>query len=195
MNKGPKLSKACPGAKIKIMASGPFTCYAMDKGKRTLILGPLSYNARNLNAQLPWDIDQVYVKCEKSTEWTLEWSRQPFPKSIPDKTPIEIGIVDQPLSIHEEMRRFIREEVSRNAQEHGQTSFEEEDDFDIEDPDEIYSPYEMSDMQEDYIGEVTTIPAKTEPAAPVAEPQAAPMEKPKEPEPTGASPSQDTPLV
>lgn len=195
MNKGPKNTSAVQGASIEIRSSGPFTCYAMDAGKRSLILGPLNANARILKTRLPQDVDTIFVKCEKSTEWTFEWKANPNPISDLDKTPIEIGIDrDAPLSIHDEMKRFIREEVSRVAVTNSQSSFEEEDDFDIEDDLEPTSPYEMTEMQEETPIEqpiTNTIPAKTEPAEPVAKPKAANDESYKEPNPEDATLSQD----
>lgn len=66
-----------------------------------------------------------------------------------DHTPVEIP--DQrPLTLREEMQRYIRTELSRMAQvqEHG--SFEDEDDFEEEDPDPDWtSPYEVHDMLPD----------------------------------------------
>lgn len=56
----------------------------------------------------------------------------------PDTTPVEIpGNRERPLSLREDMRRFIREELSKHAAEqHEAETFEESDDFTI-DEDEI----------------------------------------------------------
>ncbi len=195
MNKGPGNATAAPGASVQIRTSGTFTVFLLESGKRTAILGPLNHNSRSLNTKLPWDSHMFYVKCEKSTEWSMTWKANPFPNTHPDTTPLEISIGDEkPLSIHEEMRRFIREEISHAAQQQGQESFEEEDDFDIPDPDEITSPYEMSEMQEEYLGEVTTLPAKTDPiVADDAKPKEAPEIIAETDGTEGASPTLDTP--
>jgi hypothetical protein len=53
-----------------------------------------------------------------------------------------------PPNIRDEMRRFIREEISQRAAEYGQPSFEEEDDFEIDDSeiDLTVSQYTLVDM-------------------------------------------------
>ncbi|AXL15338.1 hypothetical protein [Microviridae sp.] len=66
-------------------------------------------------------------------------------RESPDPTPIHIpGLTDNspPLSLREEMRRFISQEVSKVATDHGEESFEESNDLDItEDVSDILSPY------------------------------------------------------
>lgn len=66
-----------------------------------------------------------------------------------DKTPMETTLV-RPLTLREEMQRYIRYELSRQAEDMGLPSFEEEDDFDEEEPEpDMVSPYELHDMYED----------------------------------------------
>ncbi len=62
-------------------------------------------------------------------------------KEYPDQTPIHIpGVTDRPapLTLRDEMRRYIREQISQAAAQSAEfETFEESDDFDItdEDPD------------------------------------------------------------
>lgn len=76
-------------------------------------------------------------------------------QEVPDPTPIHIPGADRPLTIREEMQRFIREEISRAAVVNdGAGSFEEEDDF-SEDGGENdflsqYSVIELHPEEEDY---------------------------------------------
>ncbi len=169
MEKGSKEIKVKPGSTIVVMASGQFCAYGVEGNKRTLILGPVNANQRYLRYHLPADIERVYIKTEKSTEWSLTWSM--YNKSeILDNTPVEMPVgYHLPETLADQMRRFIREEVSA-AREDDQGSFEDEDDFYDEDP--LLSPYEMTDMQEveEILAEDNeppepphTIPAKTEP--------------------------------
>ena len=62
---------------------------------------------------------------------------RPKDREIPDPVPIHIPGDERPPTLREEMQRFIREEISRAAiaGESGHGSFEEEDDFEIEDGD------------------------------------------------------------
>lgn len=73
-------------------------------------------------------------------------------REIPDQTPVEMPIgYRRPLTMEERMQKYIREEMSRRAADDGMESFEEADDFDVEDEDE-YDPisgYEMSELQEE----------------------------------------------
>lgn len=55
-----------------------------------------------------------------------------FPKEKLDPTPISVPVT-RPLTLREEMQRFIRTELSKEMAAHGQPTFEEEDDFDIDD--------------------------------------------------------------
>ncbi len=90
-------------------------------------------------------MDTVYVQTEKSVEWTLTWSC--YNRSeILDNTPVEMPVgYEHPESLADQMRRFIRDEVSA-ARDEDQGSFEDEDDFEDDDP--LLTDYELTDMQE-----------------------------------------------
>lgn len=63
----------------------------------------------------------------------------------PDPTPIEISLDSRPLTIHEQLARFVtNNEIRERQMRAGIDTFDEADDFDIEDEDEMYnfSPYE-----------------------------------------------------
>ena len=70
-----------------------------------------------------------------------------------DLTPIAIPIGNKkPLSLQEEIQRFIRSEISENAESKGEETFEEADDFEEENPETLdLSNYEFPEIQEDYI--------------------------------------------
>lgn len=146
MRKGSQEIKCKIGATITVRSSGPFCVYALEKKKRTMILGPISANARILRYRLPAEIHTVYVETEKKTQWSIDWSYF-SPSEHLDTTPIELPIgYQQPETLAEQMRRFIRQEVSQVAQAQSLGTFTEEDDF--EEDDEPLTPYEMTDMQE-----------------------------------------------
>lgn len=65
-------------------------------------------------------------------------------REVVDSTPISVPHNWQrPLSLHEEIKRFVRAELSRAAQDQDVETFEDADDFDIdEDPDPL-SAYEL----------------------------------------------------
>lgn len=152
MLKGPQKISVNDRDLVTVKCDQEFTVYGLVKGRREFILGPLQSTARILHYRLPTGVNQVEVKTAKSTNISVDIEPWVNPKEIPDDTPIEIT-VEKPLTLQEEMRRFIREEVSRVAQSEGEPTFEEEDDFEIEDEEKFDSPYTITEMQEEYLGE------------------------------------------
>lgn len=75
-------------------------------------------------------------------------------REVADQTPIAIPAGwDRPESLQDQIKRLIRVQLSRQALEMGQESFEESDDFDI--PDEsgdFVSPYEVREMEPEALG-------------------------------------------
>lgn len=74
-------------------------------------------------------------------------------KEMPDPTPIAIPVRRALPGSIDEMRRAIREEMSRAAMNAGHETFEEANDFDVPDADELEprSPHEYTEMQEEYL--------------------------------------------
>lgn len=73
-------------------------------------------------------------------------------REIPDKSVVEVPLkFSRPLSIQEEIKRFVRTEMSRQAQEGGMETFEEAEDFDVDEDEDFRSPYELTMMQEERI--------------------------------------------
>lgn len=73
---------------------------------------------------------------------------------VPDPTPMALPVgVKRPLSLREQIQRFVREELSAVSAQQGHETFEEADDFDIEDEDDGHkfaSKWELSADQESY---------------------------------------------
>lgn len=71
-------------------------------------------------------------------------------REIPDPTPVEVPLRFRGQeSTDERIRRIIRETISRQAAESGWESFDDANDFEVdEDPDPV-SQYELTDMQEE----------------------------------------------
>ena len=57
-----------------------------------------------------------------------------------------------PPSFEERMQAFVRGELSRIAEDKGMPTFEEEDDFDIDDEDDLLSPYQVREVVPDISG-------------------------------------------
>lgn len=104
-------------------------------------------------------------------------------QEIPDPTPIEIPSgLRRPPSIHDEMKRFIRMELSRQQSEAGLESFEEADDFDLDESeiDDIPTPYMVADYvdmaPENPGGVIETLDGETVKQAESMPPAEAPQE-------------------
>jgi len=71
-------------------------------------------------------------------------------REIPVRGKIAIPIgFHTPPSLQEQIRRFIRIEASNMAAAAGHETFEESDDFDVDDDVDFKSPHEMTELQEE----------------------------------------------
>lgn len=65
-------------------------------------------------------------------------------REIPDKTPLEMPLgLKKPESMEDMIRRYVRVEASKVARHEGMETFEEADDFDMEDEDDLEDPYSV----------------------------------------------------
>lgn len=71
---------------------------------------------------------------------------------IPDPIPVEVPLKfrDRPLTIQEEIARYVRINLSQHAAEQGEESFEEADDFDVEDENHD-GPYQYAELEEESV--------------------------------------------
>ena len=111
--KGTKTTTVDPLARVRIFSTSEFICYGKTDGKRTGILGPPNSTVRTWTFQLPAEYNGVEIKTEKTTEWSLDWIPTDK-KETPDPTPVETSL-EPPLTLREEMKRFITSELSRVA--------------------------------------------------------------------------------
>lgn len=102
----------------------------------------------------------------------------------PDPTPVELpGDWERPPTMEELIQRYVRTTLSQAAAEDGFESFEEADDFEIDEP-EPFSAFELQPMQE----EAELLRAEAEQPA-----QNAPAEPPPEEESNAENPSVSAP--
>lgn len=93
---------------------------------------------------------------------------------VPDSRPVEVPTrLKMPLSRAEQIRAFIRHELSRSADENGRESFEEADDFSIDEA-EPYSPYELRELEGQPFPASPPEAAKPEVSSPASRPHDAP---------------------
>lgn len=75
---------------------------------------------------------------------------------VGDPTPIEVPVgFKRPPTIHEQIKMFIRREMSQTAAQQGLETFDEMNDFGNDEDDDILptSPHEFSEAQEEYLKE------------------------------------------
>lgn len=71
-------------------------------------------------------------------------------REVLDTTPVEMPLnYRHPPSMAEMIRTAIRQEMSQQAASKGMESFEEADDFVVDEEDEFVSPYQLTEMQEE----------------------------------------------
>lgn len=146
MNYGNMVIPAKPGNQVWIRASGSFIVYAVgESGQRLRILGPNNAQKRSLVLLVP-TCKQLEIETDESTAWEIEEKSVPNKREALDQTPVEIPVgVIRPESLESIMARMINERFSQMAEENGMETFEEADDFDIDD--ELpKTPYEMVDL-------------------------------------------------
>lgn len=71
---------------------------------------------------------------------------------IPDDRPVEVALrLNRPLTLQERIKRFVREELSQEADANGFDSFDEANDFDIpgDDTPEVITTHEIRGMSDE----------------------------------------------
>lgn len=95
-------------------------------------------------------------------------------RELPDSTPIELPLHWQrPQTIQEQIRSFVRSELSRRAAAQGEETFEEADDFDVDDDFDPRSPWELNFDQEQEPRQTAEPPAPAPPPPPPPDPDKA----------------------
>ncbi len=187
LEKGSKLVKVSAPSRIVVQSDGEFAVYAMEGDFKVDVLGPSSASDRICVVDLVGELDGIFVSVKPSVRWSCRFLNLTDGKEYLDPTPVEIPVgYEKPLSLKQDMMRFIREEVSASADRNGADSFDESDDFDIGFEDEPVSDYEFAELQDDY-----------EPEEVVVAPEEPPKKDPRKADPDPPPPSDppDKPVV
>lgn len=131
-----------PGVYI-VKATGPITIYECDGEDRLDIL----CHTDGMNPIFKISVNQgIEVVCADSITWSIAPVRVPVSRERPDPVPFAVTEV-KPLTLKEEMQRFIRSQMAAALAPSGEVeSFEEANDFDVDDDVDLMSPYEVLDM-------------------------------------------------
>lgn len=150
--------------RVTLRTTGPFTLVEIDAdGEVINILGPENSEGRFLRVVPSLKAAAVQVLCGDSTSYVYLDENLPSRKEVPDPIPVEVPYdMTRPPTMEELIRMHVRQAMADHSDDLG--TFEEEDDFDIDEEDLPYSQYEMRDMVEE---ELTGYPV--EPTSPPAE--------------------------
>lgn len=132
------------------------------------------------------------VDCAKDCHYSIDFAPYNDLKEHPDPTPVEEPVDAAPQSQQELINEQIKQMFARYAEEQGQESPEEADDFDIDDPyDDPLTGYELFAMEMDDLldyMEERGIEAPTGP--PRVEPEKDKQEEDRDDDPSGESDSE-----
>lgn len=100
-----------------------------------------------------------------------------------DTTPVEIPTrLRLPQTRTDQIRAYIREELSRAQADQGQETFEEADDLEPDDEEYLaYSPYEERELEPPAPLQNGVAPVGAQPADPAAKPEGTPSAQPPAP--------------
>lgn len=133
---------------VSFRADGPFTLYAGDEETKQVLLGPRNSTDRVWRGVLP-DSAGVHVRCTDSCMWHMEAVAIPPTFEVPDPTPMEVPLELRGMSFTDEIKQFVRQELQMQKEMHEMESFEEANDFEMDDEDDdgtIMSGYQYEEM-------------------------------------------------
>ena len=113
-------------------------------------LGPGAATDRRSVIVMPPGEQTINVRTGKSTLWHLHAEATPLPYEVPDPTPIEIPVELRDMSLVDEIKEYVRGEMMLRQEDEGMETFEEANDFDMEEEEpELVSSYEFDEMDSD----------------------------------------------
>lgn len=140
-----------PGSIVTVRSSETFVIYGCRGATHVALLGPATVSHRFCRFRVPDICDHIEVKVKPSVVWSGVEERRNA-KEYPDPTPVELPLGHhKPESLEDTMKRFVRDYVGQVfAEQQGMETFEEADDFDVDDPGEeqLFSQYDVEDMVE-----------------------------------------------
>lgn len=97
-------------------------------------------------ANSPFDVTVDYKKLEEleNLEARIGFRLDKFGHEVPDPTPLSLPSgFRRPETLQEQVRRLVRTQLSQAAAEQGEETFEESEDFDVDDDFDPSTPFEV----------------------------------------------------
>ncbi len=190
LRKGSEKFKIEPPLRLTVEADGEFTVFSLRGNKREAIVAPRKVSDRYSTCDLRGDVDGFEVRVKPTCLWAMSVLPLANGERV-DNTPVEVPVgYGHPTPLRDQMKMWIREEMSLAAELEGEESFEEADDFDVDDVDEVdlASPYEMTELQEEFVDPEVSAdddppPAEDPPEEPPVDPDKPEVGKPADPAP------------
>lgn len=134
-----------PKGIVRVHSDGPCKVYFVDGSEKQ----PLGQTSDGFLRLVSRCTQPLSVSCGPNTRYGLSIVDNGA-RDEADPLPCEVNIPDdRPMGFEAMVRQFVAVELSRQAESKNFPSFEEEDDFEIEDEDQFHSPYELVEMQEE----------------------------------------------
>ncbi|AXL14879.1 hypothetical protein [Microviridae sp.] len=147
LRRGSETVSLAEGTTVTVRANGPFTIYGTKAKERVSIIGPADETKRYCKF-IMHGISEFEISCDKATLWNFESVAKLGPEKL-DLTPIEVALPEGPPSLREQMRQFVREEMSQHGLNQGHETWEEANDFGPDEEPEFTSEFEVSEMEDE----------------------------------------------
>lgn len=136
-----------PSRFVEVKADGPFFCYALSNDEREMVLGPFNSEIWYLKTRVPEWCTKIEVTREESVKVNVTAGLKG--DEIVDPNPVTIPIeCRKPRTVEDMVRQYVATAVSAHYENEGYESFEESDDFEVDDDNDEFvmkSPYELID--------------------------------------------------
>lgn len=151
MNSGTKRIEIPARCRVGVVSTGEFVVYGLRDGERVAVLGPSSVSDRTWRREYRrGEYSAIEVVAELDTKWTAELVKLSDGVERLDNTPVAVPVGSAPPTLSQQVRELVRLELSQHAAAQDFETFEEADDFDIDDEqDGFVSRYEFFDMDDE----------------------------------------------
>lgn len=164
MYNGKKVIEVGKGSRVKVVADGSFVAYALEGEHVKSLLGPFNNNVWMINTVVPEWCESIEIRPKnKDTNYEVEFTRVKERHEKPDTRPMEIPLdACRPQTMEELVKKYVAVTLSAQMEDQGHETFEESNDFDIDEDDDFVSPYEIVEMIDEVPIEMQEEPPKEE---------------------------------
>ena len=132
-----------------VRTDGQFRLYAGSAARPERILGPAKSTARLF--AINTEAGGLHLEVDEDTMWSIELTEIPPNAETPDPIPMEVPVEFEGRDLRDEVMDYVRDILSKQAQDEGMETLEEANDFEMDEDDDplIASPYEYDELDSD----------------------------------------------